>query len=233
MDYATLKVSSLVNRAFKAYYESPELDKILFRRVLPISASRGLRDTEIKSIKFHPAFDWISCNCDDDFEDIKFASPKEGTDKIWKLDTTSAALEYATMPALERLDLQIVDFAPFPVTNETGVTVTDVFAAIWENIFAYPAFSYGGDLMPVTGEANGMTDLDWADGEPDGLSFARGFLPGSPWHGFASWWEVSDDGVLCVEWYPVDDDVDQEVLENFMTFLTMNEQMGHELPDVD
>jgi len=138
MDYQTLKVCSMVNKAFKALYLCPALDETTFRRVKPLEQNHKL-DSAV-AVKLHPAFRWLSCKCNDRFEDIKFASVKGNETKTWKLAQTTAAKEYATMPALKKLKLNILDLKDITVANKTGVKVIDVLAYIWGRVWRSGTF---------------------------------------------------------------------------------------------
>jgi len=149
----------MVSKNFKALCESPALDKTLFRRVKALAPNHKLDDAN--AVKLHPAFKWLSCRCNDRFEDIQFASTKGDKTKTWELAKTSAAKEYANMPALKKLQLKIIDFKEFTIKRNTGVTMIDILAAIWEHVFNSGAVYYQGEFMePVTGKADTTIDFD-------------------------------------------------------------------------
>jgi len=110
------------------------------------------------AVELHPAFEWLSCRCNDEFEDIKFVSTKGDTTKTWKLARTSAAKKYATIPAPKNMRLRILDFKEFTVTNRTGVTVMDALAGLWANVFSSDIDEYQGSLEPVPAEAHWAMD---------------------------------------------------------------------------
>lgn len=62
----------MVNKSFKSIVNHSSLDEVLFRRVKPLAGDHKFKDAD--DIIVHPAFEWISCRCDEyDLKKIAFA----------------------------------------------------------------------------------------------------------------------------------------------------------------
>jgi hypothetical protein len=143
LEYPHLKVCTMVSKSVSSLLEHSCFDRTLFRRVNPLKDCNGITPVSIPELKdftdhektwveVHPALSMMSYGCSPDLEDPRFydysdsASPHDDRAVI----ETSAATEYATMPALQKLKIRIYNRPATVIMNKKGVTVRNVLEAL-------------------------------------------------------------------------------------------------------
>ena len=143
LEYHHLKVCTMVSKSVSSLLEHSCFDRTLFRRVTPLKDCNSISPVSIPELKdfpdheqtwveVHPALSMMSYGCTPDISHPTFydysdsATPHDDRAVV----VTSAAVEYATMPALQKLKIRIYNRPATVVMNKKGVTVRNVLEAL-------------------------------------------------------------------------------------------------------
>ena len=177
LEYSDLKVCTMVSKSVSSLLDYQCFDRVLFRRFSPrvnckrirpgsVSGSGYHPDDEDVWVKIHPAFSMMSYCCSPDIEDPCFYNNQPVIE-------TSAATEYATMPALQRLKIKIYGYPAIIVKNKAGVTVRKVLKALVKHFgrkipgVMFPDGSRA-TYQDVQGDHNGWVGFDYQYIDDDG-----------------------------------------------------------------
>lgn len=125
LDYFSLTNCMGVNRFF---HEAVNLYAFLTDAMFRDNFSAALDVIDLDNICIHPAFAAMSFECVPELEYVEFLNPR--TWSPTPLEVTGAIDEFATVPHVAHVRLQVHDWPPFRVADRRGVTVRMIMKAM-------------------------------------------------------------------------------------------------------
>ena len=200
LEYSHLKVCNMVSKSVSSLLEHSCFDRALFRRVSPLADCSSITPLSIPELKdfpnhentwveVHPALSMMSYGCSPDISDPTFYDYSESAtphDDRAVIDT-SAAAEYATMPAMQRLKIRIYNRPATIVMNKKGVTVRNVLEALVSHFGTEIGKVTLYDVCPWAEEYGKNRPATWRDVQGDR----------NGWHGFEGQ-SMDDNGTLVL-----------------------------------
>ena len=126
LNYFDLKKCIQVNKFFKSLVNHDSIRGLIIKgNVIP--AGQAL---EVKNLAFHPALDMLRSESYTKIEHLAFVDYESDDLREWKLESTSAASEFATQPASRVIVLRVHAWPVMVVSGKHGVTVLQVMKGL-------------------------------------------------------------------------------------------------------